>query len=70
MISFRRLNRACPRCECKSIRRSHRVGFVERYLLPMSLIRPYRCLDCDKRFYLYEGVLPAAMPRRSLPTSH
>jgi hypothetical protein len=47
------------------------VGFVERFLLPLFLIRPYRCLDCDKRFYLHDGTLELA--RRSfdlLNTSH
>jgi hypothetical protein len=61
--------RACPRCECKSIRRSHRVGFIERCLLRMSFIRPYRCLDCDRRFYLYDGIGRLSFPRRSLHTS-
>ncbi len=71
MSTLRRMtNRACPRCECKAIRRSHRVGFMERFLLRMSFVRPYRCLDCDKRFYLYDGVLPVALPRRSLDTTH
>lgn len=69
-MSLRRLtSRVCPRCECKSIRRSHRVGFTERYLLRMSFIRPYRCLDCDRRFYLYDGIRRFSLPGGSLPTS-
>jgi hypothetical protein len=66
----RLMNRACPRFECKSIRRSHRVGFMERFPMRMSFIQPYRCLDCDKRFYLYDSVVPVALPRRSLDTTH
>jgi hypothetical protein len=63
--------RACPRCGGKSIRRSHRVGFMERCLLRMSSVRPYRCLDCDRRFYLYDGFVPAMVSRRgSFNTSH
>lgn len=70
MSTLRRvMNRACPRCEGKSIRRSHRVGFMERFVLRASFVRPYRCLDCDKRFYLYDGVVPVAQPRRSLNTT-
>lgn len=71
MINLKRItNRACPRCEATFIRRSHRVGFMERFLLRPSLIRPYRCLECDKRFYLYDGVHPAVLPGRSLNTTH
>lgn len=63
--------RACPRCEAKFIRRSHRIGAMETFLLRMSYIRPYRCLDCDCRFYLYDGFVPARLmqsfpqPKRS-----
>jgi type II secretory ATPase GspE/PulE/Tfp pilus assembly ATPase PilB-like protein len=66
----RLITRACPRCECESIRRSRRVGFMERCLLRMSFIRPYRCLDCDRRFYLYDGIIRLSSFRRSLHTSH
>ena len=69
-MSLHRLTtRACPRCECKSIRRSHRVGFTERYLLRVSFVRPYRCLDCDRRFYLYDGIGRLSFPGGSLNTT-
>jgi hypothetical protein len=41
----------CPNCAGKDIRRSRRQGFFERYLLPVARLRPYRCDDCDQRFY-------------------
>lgn len=69
MNLYRLTIRACPRCQCKCIRRSHRVGLVERYLLRMSFVRPYRCLDCDRRFYLYDGVGRVSFPGRSLHIS-
>lgn len=70
MSTLRRLmNRACPRCEGKFIRRSHRVGVMERFLLRMSFVRPYRCLDCDRRFYLYDGFVPEGLNNRFLDAS-
>jgi len=62
MSTLRRLlNRACPRCDGKVIRRSHRIGSLERFLSFLSFVRPYRCLDCDCRFYLYDGFVPARL---------
>lgn len=64
MTTLRQLmNRACPRCEGKVMRRSHRIGSMERFLSGVSRIRPYRCLDCDCRFYLYDGFVPASLAR-------
>lgn len=62
MTKLERLaNRACPKCQSKIIRRSHRVGFTETFLLRLSYVRPYRCLDCDRRFYLYDGFVPVSL---------
>ena len=58
--------RACPQCQGMSIRRSHRIGFVERCLMRLSMIRPYRCLNCDSRFYLYDGSFRPLFLRRSV----
>jgi len=43
--------RSCPACGGHHVRRSRRNGLVERVLLRVVFIRPYRCLLCDKRFY-------------------
>lgn len=56
---------ACPNCHCQSVRRSHRVGLFERIVLNVFSVRPYRCIDCDKRFYRYDGTLLRAIPVRS-----
>lgn len=63
------MNRACPRCEGRNLRRSHRVGLRETFLLRMSFVRPYRCLECDRRFYLYDGFMPASWISRSFSAS-
>jgi len=41
----------CPFCGGKRVRRSHRHVFVERVFLPFLKRRPFRCMDCSKRFY-------------------
>lgn len=42
--------RQCPRCNSFSVRRSRRRGFVE-FMLPLFLMRPYRCSVCFRRHY-------------------
>lgn len=42
--------RQCPRCKSFSVRRSRRRGFVE-FMLPLFLMRPYRCSGCFRRHY-------------------
>jgi hypothetical protein len=46
-------NRSCPRCRSLETSRSHRHGRVERYLLRVIGVLPFRCLDCDARFYAF-----------------
>ncbi len=55
----------CPSCHCQTVRRSHRVGLLERIVLTAFSVRPYRCVDCDRRFYRYDGALLRAVPVRS-----
>jgi hypothetical protein len=45
------LFRCCPHCHSLEVRRSHRKGLFEVLLLPLALMRPYRCKDCEKRHY-------------------
>ncbi len=45
--------RACPHCKSLETSRSHRHGGVERCLLRVIGVLPYRCLDCDARFYAF-----------------
>jgi hypothetical protein len=44
------LKRCCPDCHGRDIRKSRRRGFMETYVLPFILLRPYRCMKCDLRF--------------------
>jgi hypothetical protein len=46
-----RLKHSCPYCTSVEVFRSHRRGFIERYVLPPFRMRAYRCIKCDTRFY-------------------
>ena len=41
----------CPVCRSSSVRRSTRRGFVERTWFRLAFVWPYRCDDCDVRFW-------------------
>ncbi len=41
----------CPRCKSQQIHQSRRKGIVERKLLTLLFLRPFRCESCDFRFY-------------------
>jgi len=41
----------CPCCQSEHIRRSRRKGIIERIILPMLFVRPFRCQRCDLRFF-------------------
>ena len=43
--------RLCPNCHSAATQRSHRQGPLEIILLSLLPIRPFRCRDCDRRFY-------------------
>lgn len=45
------LKRSCPHCRSQEVFRSHRRGFIEKWLLPSFRMRAYRCIKCDTRFY-------------------
>lgn len=42
----------CPVCGNADIHRSHRRGLFER-MLSLILLRPFRCMDCNKRFWRF-----------------
>jgi hypothetical protein len=47
----RRAGGVCPKCGSGYAQRSHRRGWKERLGALIGLY-PYRCWDCDHRFYL------------------
>jgi hypothetical protein len=45
--------RLCPNCRSAESSRSHRSGPLEKYILGVLGVRPYRCMNCDVRFYAF-----------------
>lgn len=45
------LKRICPGCGSHDVHRSQRWGVIECALLPLLLVRPYRCERCDFRYF-------------------
>jgi DNA-directed RNA polymerase subunit RPC12/RpoP len=47
--------RSCPLCGSEMVRNSAFTSYLDRFpgrlWLMLSLKRPYRCMDCDERFY-------------------
>ena len=41
----------CPMCHSRQIRRSKRQNVVEYLLSTAVFVRPYRCIECDRRFF-------------------
>lgn len=50
-LTFAKRISECPACESTSVRRSTRKGFVERTWFRLALVWPYRCDDCNARFW-------------------
>jgi hypothetical protein len=42
---------SCSSCGSESVRRSYRVGFVEKVFYRLVGLRPYRCTICGARFF-------------------
>jgi hypothetical protein len=42
---------SCRQCHGKRVHQSRRTGVIERRILSLILVRPFRCEECDFRFY-------------------
>ena len=51
---------ACPQCNSKYIHRSKSRGIFELSVLTLVPIRPFRCEDCDRRFYWFASATDSA----------
>lgn len=45
--------KSCPVCDSSRLHQSRRRGIVERTILAVIFVRPFRCEKCDARFYLW-----------------
>ncbi len=59
--------RLCPKCRGHNVHRSRRQGFVERFLLPLTLHRPFRCEHCNTRYYGYAYSTPVRVAGPAQP---
>ena len=55
----------CPRCQGESVHRSHRRGMVERVVCALLLISPFRCEDCDYRYFRFRPLRAHATHRHA-----
>jgi hypothetical protein len=51
MVSLSPRSPRCPACRSGCVRRSRRKGIVEKTLLTVALVRPFRCVECGWRFF-------------------
>ena len=56
----------CPLCSSKRVYRSRRNGIIERKLLAIIFVRPFRCGECDYRFFRWSLT---ANPNASRPAT-
>jgi len=59
-LTFAKIVSECPVCESSSVRRSRRTGFVERIWFRLAFVWPYRCDDCDSRFWGFQRCYQAS----------
>ncbi len=52
---YSRSKRNCVHCGSKKIRRDHRKGFMQKYILPLFDGYPYHCRKCKATFILFVG---------------
>lgn len=45
------LLRCCPNCYSLDVHRSRAQSFLELFVLPVVFLRPYRCGQCEHRYY-------------------
>jgi hypothetical protein len=61
--------KVCPSCGSSKICKSRRWGFVERKLFKVVFVRPFRCLICDDRFYVWSLFTNPQASRQVSPLS-
>jgi uncharacterized protein with PIN domain len=45
----------CPHCSSRSVRRSRRRGKIERIVSAVFRVSPYRCEECDYRYFRWRS---------------
>jgi transcription elongation factor Elf1 len=50
-MQFLQSTHQCPECSSNNVRRARRHGVLEHMLMKMIRVHPYRCENCEARFY-------------------
>jgi hypothetical protein len=61
--------KSCPECESLQMHPSRRRGIVEKTILALFFVRPFRCERCDARFYRWSLSAIAPSSRHATPLS-
>lgn len=59
----------CPHCNSKYIHRSKRRGIFELSVLALVPIKPFRCEECDRRFYSLASATDSAQSHTGISRS-
>jgi hypothetical protein len=51
VMIFAKVMGVCPECDGQEIERCRRKGLLELFICPLINYWPYRCRDCDMRFF-------------------
>ncbi len=46
-------HRRCPYCGSRQVLRSKRRNILEHLILPLALLRPFRCRECTARHFAF-----------------
>jgi hypothetical protein len=58
--------RYCPLCYGRDIHRSRRRGAVEKAILPFLLLHPFRCKECDSRYFDLSFAVRMNVPQKQI----
>jgi hypothetical protein len=53
----------CSQCRSARVHQSRREGMIEKRFLPLIFVRPFRCEECDSRFFRWSFGARSRSPR-------
>ncbi len=58
--------RYCPLCNGGDVHRSKRRGAIEKAVLPLFLLHPFRCKNCDSRYFDLSFAVRMHVPQKQI----
>jgi hypothetical protein len=68
-LGFHGRSRQCPSCKSEKIRRSRRKGAFEKALSRVIFLYPYRCKECDERYFSFGLPGEPEVPPQTVPSA-